>query len=89
MAVDLPTDRTDGGAFLYLFSRFLFVVVLGCVVVIAGGVVAGVSLPPSASLPSGLGRVRGPVKSRENVMSYYICEHVEKGNFRPTQETHR
>lgn len=75
MVVDSRTDRTDGGAFLYLFSRFRFAVILvGCVVVIAGDVVSGVSLPHSASLLSGLGTVLAPVKSREKGMSYYICE---------------
>lgn len=74
--VDPPTDKTDGGAFLYLFSRFRFVVgllLLGCVAVVAGDIVLEVvSLPPSASLPSELDDVLAPINSRDNVMSYWI-----------------
>lgn len=70
MAVDPPTDRTEGGAFLYLFSRFLFVGDLGSIAAITGGVASGVSLLPSVPLLSGLGKVLGSIKSRENFMSY-------------------
>lgn len=64
MTLDPPTDKTDGGAFLYLFSRFRFVVGLaGLVAVVVDDAVSGVSLPHSASLLSGLGNGLAPVKS--------------------------
>lgn len=60
------TDRTEGGAFLYLFSRFLFAAGLSCVADVWS---CGDRLPSSPST-SGLGIVSEPVKSREKVMSY-------------------
>lgn len=64
------TDRTDGGAFLYLFSRFLFPAALDCASVSAG-ISLGDSLPPSVSLLSGLGKALMSVKSPEKFMSYW------------------
>lgn len=63
------TDKTDGGAFLYLFSRFRFPAGLDCAPVSAG-ISRGDSLPSSASLLSGLGKALMPVKSPEKFMSY-------------------
>lgn len=66
------TDNTDGGAFLYLFSRFLFAAGFGCVsvAVVLADVSSGDSLPSSASLLSGLEKAVAPLKSPEKVMSY-------------------
>lgn len=60
------TDRTEGGAFLYLFSRFLFAAGLICAADVWS---CGDMLPSSPSI-SGLGILSEPVKSLEKVMSY-------------------
>lgn len=51
------TDRTDGGAFLYLFSRFLFAAGLSC----AADVWSCGDMLPSSPSTSGLGIVSEPV----------------------------
>lgn len=62
------TDRTEGGAFLYLFSRFLLAAGLSCAEDVWS---CGDMLPSSPSM-SGLGIVSDPVKSLEKVMSYCL-----------------
>lgn len=65
------TERTEGGAFLYLFSRFLLAAALGSPSASPAATISrGESQPSSASLLSGLGKAFVSVNSLENVMSY-------------------
>lgn len=65
------TERTEGGAFLYRFSRFLLAAVFGCAPLSPEAFICrGESNPSSASRVSGLEKALGPAKSLENVMSY-------------------
>lgn len=65
------TESTEGGAFLYRFSRFLFGTAFECATISPEAVVSrGDSHPSSASRLSGLGKTLVPAKSPEIFASY-------------------